>query len=101
MPYNCVCVVNKVEIPAKRAGVVITNDGQVENKVLRSGKQIVRTNSQVVLYDVTDERLENKIGFLFKDAHYSNNSGKYNQRLSDKNYSDEFLKWYYDDDDKD
>jgi hypothetical protein len=33
--------------------------------------------------------------------HYSDNgnTGKYNKRSSDKNYSDEFLKWYYDDDD--
>ena len=39
-------------------------------------------------------------GEYYKD-HYSDNgnTGKYNKTASDKNYSDEFLKWYYDDED--
>jgi hypothetical protein len=58
----------KVEVPINRAGVVITKNGEVKDQVLRPGKQIVRTDWQVVLYDVRFEELENDVDFLFKDA---------------------------------
>lgn len=58
----------KVEIPARQAGVVITNDGEVKNQVLRSGKQIVRTDSEVILYDINYQQVENDFDFLFKDV---------------------------------
>jgi hypothetical protein len=58
----------KVEIPIKHAGVVITNEGDVQDEVLRPGKQIVRTDSEVILYDISYQQLENDFDFLFKDA---------------------------------
>lgn len=58
----------KVEIPNKHAGVVITNDQEVENEVLRPGEHIVRTNSRVILYDVNYEVLEIEFDVLFKDV---------------------------------
>jgi hypothetical protein len=58
----------KVEIPIGKAGVVITNEGEVNDQVLRPGKQIVRTDSRVILYEVSYEQLENDFDFLFKDV---------------------------------
>lgn len=58
----------KVEIPNKHAGVVITNDQEVEHEVLRPGEHIVRTDSRVILYDVTYEELEIEFDVLFKDV---------------------------------
>lgn len=58
----------KVEIPNTQAGVVITDEGEVKDEVLRPGKQIVRTDSRVILYDVRSEQLENDFDFLFRDA---------------------------------
>lgn len=58
----------KVEIPFGQAGVVITNDGEVKEEVLRPGKQIVRTDSEVILYDINYQQVENDFDFLFKDV---------------------------------
>ena len=58
----------KVEIPNKHAGVVITNDQEVEHEVLRPGEHIVRTDSRVILYDVTYEELEIEFDVLFKNV---------------------------------
>jgi hypothetical protein len=58
----------KVEVPINRAGVVITKNGEVKDQVLRPGKQIVRTDSKVVLYETMYEELENDFDFLFKDV---------------------------------
>lgn len=58
----------KVEIPIGKVGVVVMNNGEVNNQVLRPGKHIVRADSRVILYDVSYEQLENDFDFLFKDA---------------------------------
>ncbi|MBX2965478.1 MAG: hypothetical protein KF845_04970 [Cyclobacteriaceae bacterium] len=58
----------KVEIPVEKAGVVITNNGEVKEQVLRSGKQVVRTDSKVILYDINYQQVENDFDFLFKDV---------------------------------
>lgn len=58
----------KVEIPIGQAGVVISNDGEVKGQVLRPGKQIVRTDSRVILYDINYQQVENDFDFLFKDV---------------------------------
>jgi hypothetical protein len=58
----------KVEVPIRHAGVVITNDGEVNDKILTPGKQIVRTDSQVILYDVSYQQIEDDFDFLFKDV---------------------------------
>lgn len=58
----------KVEIPIRQAGVLITNDDEVQGEVLRPGEHIIKTDSRVILYDVTDRQLENDFDVLFKDA---------------------------------
>lgn len=58
----------EVEIPIRHAGVVITNYGEVNDQVLRPGKQIVRTDSRVILYDVSYQQIENDFDFLFIDV---------------------------------
>jgi hypothetical protein len=57
----------KVEVPIKHVGVVITNEGEVKDEVLTPGKQIVRTDSEVILYDVSYDQIEDDVDFLFKD----------------------------------
>jgi hypothetical protein len=58
----------EVEIPIRQAGVVITNDGEVKDEALKPGKHIIRTDSEVILYDITYQQLENDFDFLFKDG---------------------------------
>lgn len=58
----------EVEIPIRQVGVVITNEGEVQDEVLGPGKHIIKTDSEVILYDVTYQQLENDFDFLFKDG---------------------------------
>jgi hypothetical protein len=58
----------KVEIPINHAGAVIGNDEEVKNQVLRPGEHIVRTDSKVIIYDLSYQQLENEFDFLFKDV---------------------------------
>jgi RHS repeat-associated protein len=53
--------------------------------------------------DSRDDQKAIELGGKYYEDHYSNNgnTGKYNKKSSDKNYSDDFLKWYYDEEDKD
>jgi hypothetical protein len=52
--------------------------------------------------DSRDDQKAIELGGMYYEDHYSDNgnTGKYNQRSSDKNFSDDFLKWYYDEDDE-
>jgi hypothetical protein len=52
--------------------------------------------------DSRDDQKAIELGGMYYEDHYSGNGNtdEYNKRSSDKNYSDEFLKWYYDDDNK-
>jgi hypothetical protein len=57
----------QVNIPAGKAGVVKSSRG-IEPEVLKAGKHPIVANSELIVYDVSSEKLEFGFGVSFSDG---------------------------------